>query len=155
MATLIFETPEGMQRWGRRLARLLDKGDVVALVGELGSGKTTLTQGVAAGWGYKQRANSPTFGLVNEYHSARGRLQHMDMYRLSEKELDAFPLEDYLTPDSVTLIEWADRVRSRWPKGTLTLCFRSPTPLTRQIEILFPRAWDRAKRTALLLDQHE
>ncbi len=154
MATLIFDRPETMQEWGKRLAKFLDPGDVVALIGDLGSGKTTLTQGVAVGWGSTRRANSPTFGLVNEYHSRRGILQHMDMYRLSEKELENFPLEDYLSDQNVTLIEWADRVRARWPKETLQISFHAPTPDTRQVDIRFPRSWDRAKRTALLLGQH-
>jgi tRNA threonylcarbamoyladenosine biosynthesis protein TsaE len=155
MATLIFETVKAMQEWGKRLARLLETGDVVALVGDLGSGKTTMTQGIAEGWGARERANSPTFALVNEYRSKRGILQHMDVYRLSEKELDQFPLEDYLNDESVTVIEWADRVRKRWPKNTLEIRFVSPTATTRQITILFPRSWDQPRRTEMLIGQHE
>src|SRR4051812_7400937 len=113
MATITFESPETMRAWGRRLARFLEGGDVVALIGNLGSGKTTLTQGIAAGWGSKQAANSPTFALANEYRSKRGLLNHMDMYRLSTRELEAFPLEDYLDSKTVTVIEWADRVQAR------------------------------------------
>src|SRR3954467_6787224 len=101
----VFPTPEAMQAWGRRLARVLKPGDVVALVGDLGAGKTTLVQGIAAGWGYRRRANSPTFALVNEYRSSRGPLLHMDMYRLSPVELQGFPLEEYLGPEAVCVIE--------------------------------------------------
>src|SRR5947207_2599029 len=115
----IFHSPEAMQSWGKSLARLLKGGDVVALVGDLGAGKTTLVQGIAEGWGYTRRANSPTFALVNEYPGPKGRLLHMDMYRLTPKELDAFPLEDYLHAEAVALIEWADRIRGRWPTETL------------------------------------
>src|SRR5262245_43719909 len=124
MATLIFETPEAMQAWGDRLARFLEGGDVVALIGDLGSGRTTLTQGIDGGWGARQRANSPTFALVNEYKSRRGILQHMDLYRLSPQELESFPLEDYLDKKSATVIEWADRAQSRWPKNVLQIHFR-------------------------------
>ena len=146
MDILIFKTPGAMQGWGRRLARHLQKGDVVALIGDLGSGKTTRAQGVAAGWGSSQRAISPTFGLVNEYRSRRGLLQHMDMYRLPEKELEGFPLEDYIGGKSVTLIEWADRIQSRWPEDTLQIRFQAPSPGTRKIEVIFPTAWGRSKR---------
>src|SRR5436309_5462148 len=90
-SSMVFTTPEAMQAWGKRLAHFLKGGDVVALIGNLGAGKTTLVQGIAAGWGYARRANSPTFALVNEYRSPRGNHLHMDVYRLSEKELDAFP----------------------------------------------------------------
>src|SRR5882672_4987994 len=104
MVSHTFKTPEATQAWGKQLARLLKGGDVLALVGDLGSGKTTLVQGIAEGWGYKRRANSPTFALVNEYTSRRGPLLHMDMYRLTPGELSTFPLEDYLDNDTVCLI---------------------------------------------------
>jgi tRNA threonylcarbamoyladenosine biosynthesis protein TsaE len=155
MATLTFDSPAGMQAWGHQLARLLKTGDVVALVGDLGSGKTTLTQGIAAGWGSKQSANSPTFSLVNEYRSKRGLLTHMDMYRLTARELDVFPLEDYLDSKTVTVIEWADRVQSRLPKDVLQIHFQAPSPTQRQIKIRFPRAWKASQRSAMLKQSHE
>jgi tRNA threonylcarbamoyladenosine biosynthesis protein TsaE len=131
-----------MQTWGRELARVLKTGDVVALIGDLGAGKTTLVQGIAAGWGYTRRANSPTFALVNEYHSPRGLLLHMDMYRLSAKELTAFPLEDYLDSHAACVIEWADRVHARWPKETLEIRIKTLNPMTREIEFYHPStAW--------------
>lgn len=115
------KNPQTMRRWGRRLARYLKPGNIVALVGELGTGKTTLVQGIASGWGYDRDANSPTFALVNEYQTPQGMLFHMDMYRLSPKELDAFPLEDYFDRKALCCVEWADRVRERWPAGTLEI----------------------------------
>src|SRR5579872_6949984 len=121
MVTLIFHSPHETQAWAKRLAKHLRPGDVVALVGELGTGKTTWVQGLAAGWGYQGDVNSPTFSLVNEYRSQRGLLLHMDMYRLTPPELVTFPLEDYFDPLAVHVIEWADRVRTRWPKNTLEL----------------------------------
>jgi tRNA threonylcarbamoyladenosine biosynthesis protein TsaE len=154
MATIIFETPEAMQTWGKRLARFLETGDVIAMIGDLGSGKTTLTQGIAAGWGSPQRANSPTFALVNEYRSRRGTLQHMDLYRLSPGELNTFPLEDYLDDKTTTVIEWADRAQLRWPKNILKIQFRIPSPSTRQIEVIFPASWKKSKRSAVLMGQH-
>ena len=145
----VLHSPQAMQEWGKRLARLLKPGDVIALIGELGSGKTTLVQGIAAGWGYVRRANSPTFALVNEYPSKRGPLLHMDMYRLSENELEAFPLEDYIDPHTTCLIEWADRIQSRWPAGTLTIHLTTLGPETRQLDVTAPTpTWN--KRLASL-----
>jgi tRNA threonylcarbamoyladenosine biosynthesis protein TsaE len=135
---LVLSSPAAMQGWGKQLARILKPGDTLALIGELGSGKTTLVQGIASGWGYTRRANSPTFALVNEYQGTRGRLYHMDMYRLSKNELEAFPLEEYLGEKAIFLIEWADRVRSRWPAETLAIELSMPHPETRQLEILTP-----------------
>src|SRR4051812_33686552 len=147
MATLT--SPEEMQAWGRKLAQVLQGGDVIALIGDLGAGKTTLVQGIAAGWGYRERANSPTFALVNEYHSRRGELRHMDMYRLSPAELDGFPLEEYLDHKSVCLIEWADRIRDRWPKETLQIRLKILDAATRQAEFYRPtQTWK--KRLAAL-----
>jgi tRNA threonylcarbamoyladenosine biosynthesis protein TsaE len=130
-----------MQRWGARLASVLHRGDVVALIGPLGAGKTTLVQGIAEGWGYRRRANSPTFALVNEYASPKGTLLHMDMYRLTERELTAFPLEDYLDSASICLIEWADRVAERLPKETLTIRYSVPSPTARRIELQPSAIW--------------
>ncbi len=121
MASHIFKSPQEMRAWGRSFAKKLRVGDVVALVGELGSGKTTLVQSIAAAWGYKRGANSPTFSLANEYQTPRGMIYHMDMYRLSKGELAIFPLEDYLD-QGLCLIEWADRVRDRLPVGTQESC---------------------------------
>src|SRR6185295_18417678 len=92
---LTFNSPEELQSWGRRFAKKLRMGDVVALVGGLGAGKTTLVQSIAEAWGYKRGANSPTFALANEYQTPRGTIYHMDVYRLKENELSSFPLEEY------------------------------------------------------------
>ncbi len=120
---------------------------MVALVGDLGAGKTTLVQGIAEGWGYTRRANSPTFALVNEYHSPRGSLLHMDMYRLSPGELEGFPLEDYLDRTSVSLIEWADRIQDRWPGETLVIRLKILNPSSRKLEITSPpKTWQKRLR---------
>jgi tRNA threonylcarbamoyladenosine biosynthesis protein TsaE len=114
---LLLENPHSMRSWGRKFAQTLKPRDVVAFVGPLGAGKTTLIQGIAEGWGCRNAAVSPTFSLANEYQSKRGYLFHMDMYRLSDREVETFPLEDYLE-QGVCLIEWADRIRDRWPSKT-------------------------------------
>src|SRR5215467_12339880 len=112
----LLKSPKEMDAWGRQFAKTLRVGDVVALIGELGAGKTTLVQSIAKAWGYKRGANSPTFALANEYETPRGTIYHMDMYRLKKRELTEFPLEDYWGR-GLCLIEWADRVRDRLPQN--------------------------------------
>jgi tRNA threonylcarbamoyladenosine biosynthesis protein TsaE len=135
--TLLFNAPSEMEAWGRRFARKLKKGDVVALVGELGSGKTTLVQSIAAAWGYKRGAVSPTFALANEYPTKRGTIYHMDMYRLSGRELSTFPLEDYWG-QGLCLIEWADRVRDRLPVSALEIRLKIAGPQRRALTLIRP-----------------
>ena len=100
---------------GEALGRTLGAGDVVALYGELGAGKTCLVQGLVRGLGVATHATSPTFVLVNEY---RGRLPvyHVDAYRTgSLTELMDFGLLDLMGGDGVTLVEWADRAEPLMP----------------------------------------
>jgi tRNA threonylcarbamoyladenosine biosynthesis protein TsaE len=103
---------------GENLARRLKAGDVVALVGDLGSGKTVLTKGIAKGLGVKnvRYVNSPTFVTIKE-HAGRVPLYHLDVYRVDASNiLDSEGYEEYLYSDGVTVIEWADRVRGILPK---------------------------------------
>jgi tRNA threonylcarbamoyladenosine biosynthesis protein TsaE len=129
---------EETQNFGRRLAKRLRKGDVVALVGKLGSGKTTLVQGIAQGWGYRGGAISPSFALANEYHAHRGELFHIDLYRLTPREVEDFPLEEYFSARGVCLIEWAERVRSRWPHDTLEIDLKILSPQRRCLSLRAP-----------------
>ena len=107
---------------GRRLGRLLQIGDVVCLQGELGSGKTCLTQGIGAGMGIEEAVRSPTFVLVNEHEPVDGGvpLFHIDLYRISGAyEALAMGLDDYLYDDGVTVIEWAERAAEVLPEHCL------------------------------------
>jgi tRNA threonylcarbamoyladenosine biosynthesis protein TsaE len=100
---------------------MLDPGDVLALLGDLGSGKTRWIQGVCEGLGVKEPVVSPSFTLVNEYY---GRLPvyHIDLYRLDDAaETLTFGLEDYLYGRGVSLIEWADRAEELLPEEYLTI----------------------------------
>lgn len=140
----VFRTPEAMQTWAGRLAKILKPGDVVALIGGLGAGKTTFVQGIARAWGTREPASSPTFALANEYRTSHGVIYHMDMYRLSPKELAAFPIDEYWGGDALCLVEWADRVQSRWPQDTLAITLRSPSANTREAQFLkLSRTWER------------
>lgn len=103
---------------GASLAKKLGAGDVVALVGDLGAGKTVFAKGIAKGLGVKnpRYVNSPTFVLIKEY---RGRipLYHFDLYRPNKTNmLDAESYEEYFYGDGVTVIEWADKIRKLLPQ---------------------------------------
>lgn len=109
------------RRLGARLAEFLQPGDVLALVGDLGSGKTRWVQGVCTGLGVTDWVNSPTFTLVNEYYG-RCPVYHIDLYRLTDAvETVTFGLEDYLYGPGITLIEWADRATRLLPAEYLTV----------------------------------
>lgn len=105
---------------GAALGRVLQRGDVIALQGDLGAGKTNFVQGIAQGLGITEDVNSPTFILANEYPGGRLPLYHIDAYRVeSAQEAVGFGLEDYLEGDGVTIIEWAERVRAALPSDIL------------------------------------
>jgi tRNA threonylcarbamoyladenosine biosynthesis protein TsaE len=126
---LILETVDAAdtQRLGARLARWLCPGDVIALAGDLGTGKTTFTQGLARGLGIIVPVTSPTFTLMNQYAIGDGhtRLQHVDCYRLSNapaEMLDA-GLTDLLDQEDIVVIEWADRIPGLLPEECLEILF--------------------------------
>ncbi len=116
---------EHTQRVGIRLGSLIRKGDVVCLVGELGSGKTTLVRGLAVGWGSLDSVSSPSFVLVNVYRRPDGgRLYHMDAYRLSGA-LEAEDLDlDAMIETGPLVIEWAERIQLILPKDHLWITLR-------------------------------
>jgi tRNA threonylcarbamoyladenosine biosynthesis protein TsaE len=116
----ISRSADQTRRVGMRLGALLQPGDLVCLIGDLGTGKTTLVQGISAGWGSLDAANSPTFVLVNLYRRPDGnRLFHLDSYRLSgAAEAEDLDLDALLESGSL-VIEWADRIQSALPKERL------------------------------------
>ena len=108
------KSPEDTIEFGRKVGSQLKGGEVIAVCGQLGSGKTHLIKGIAAGAGAtdSNSVNSPTFVIVNEY---KGRLDiyHIDAYRLnSTSEFEMLGFDDFCYPQSVVLIEWADKIES-------------------------------------------
>jgi tRNA threonylcarbamoyladenosine biosynthesis protein TsaE len=121
------------RRLGARLGELLKGGELVALQGELGTGKTRWVQGVGQGLEVEQHVTSPTFTLVNEY-PGRLTLYHIDLYRVSlVAEALAFGLEDYVYADGVCLIEWAERVVEVLPPSRLWITFHHLDDTKRRI----------------------
>lgn len=112
----ISRSPEQTRRVGMRLGGMLQTGDVIGLVGDLGSGKTTLVQGVASGWGSLDPVCSPTFVLVNVYrHPEGGKLFHLDAYRLSgPAEAEDLDVTTMLEAGPL-VVEWAERIREVLP----------------------------------------
>ena len=127
----ISRSAEQTRRAGMRLGALLTPGDIICLIGELGAGKTTLVQGIAAGWGSLDKVTSPTFVLVNVYRrSGNGksneqqRLFHLDAYRLSGAS-EALDLDlDALITSGPLIVEWADRIQTALPKQRLWVSMR-------------------------------
>ena len=128
---------EAMRALGRELAELLEPGDVLGLVGDLGAGKTRLVQGILAGLGASAPAVSPTFSLVHEHTDGRLPAAHFDFYRMSAPE-EALGLgwDDYLCSGSVLLVEWADRFEGAlMPRETIWLCIERTGESTRRLRL--------------------
>ena len=107
------------QAFGERWAANLKGGEIFALSGVLGAGKTQLVKGLARGLGYRGEVTSPTFTLVNEYVGGRLPLIHIDLYRINdEAEAVAFGIEDYLPGPGVTVIEWPEKILNLLPLTT-------------------------------------
>jgi tRNA threonylcarbamoyladenosine biosynthesis protein TsaE len=110
MATSISHSPAETEALGESWGRAANKGLVIALSGDLGAGKTQLVKGLARGLGITSRVHSPSFTLVNVYTGGRLTLFHLDLYRLETKEqILSAGIDDYLQPDGVAVIEWAER----------------------------------------------
>ncbi|MFN3308828.1 MAG: tRNA (adenosine(37)-N6)-threonylcarbamoyltransferase complex ATPase subunit type 1 TsaE [Anaerolineales bacterium] len=121
----ISRSPQQTLRLGARIGALLRGGDLLCLSGELGSGKTTLVQGIASGWGSSDRANSPTFVFVNVYRHPQGkRLYHLDAYRLnSPAEAEDLDIQTMLEHGTL-VVEWAERIQSALPAENLWVTLR-------------------------------
>ncbi len=119
--TWISDSPQETYNFGKFLGESLQPGDLVALFGELGAGKTCLTQGIARGLGVPEeyRVISPTFTIINEY-PGRLTLYHLDMYRLSGvRDLDEIGYDDCFNDRGVVVMEWAEKIKEVLPEGAL------------------------------------
>lgn len=120
MIKIVTKTPQELSYLGERMAQLVQPGDFIALDGDLGTGKTLLTQGLAQGLHIVEDISSPTFTIIHEYESGRLPLYHMDVYRLKQPE-DLYDLgyEEYFYGEGVTVVEWAQIVAPLLPDAYL------------------------------------
>ena len=101
---------------GRALGKILQRGDVVCLAGDLGAGKTAFTGGIASAMGIQGYVTSPTFTIVNEYRGSSIPLYHFDVYRISDpEEMFEIGFEEYVDGDGVVVIEWAELIKDILP----------------------------------------
>ncbi|UQS81653.1 tRNA (adenosine(37)-N6)-threonylcarbamoyltransferase complex ATPase subunit type 1 TsaE [Bombilactobacillus folatiphilus] len=107
--------------FGTQLAHYLQAGDLILLDGDLGAGKTTLTQGVARGLGIKRPVKSPTFTLIREYQQGKYPLYHMDMYRLENSSAEELGLQEYFNGDGIVIIEWSQFIKDQLPDHYLRI----------------------------------
>jgi tRNA threonylcarbamoyladenosine biosynthesis protein TsaE len=134
VASTISHSPAETFELGRAAANRLRGGEIFALAGDLGSGKTQFVKGLAAGLGHRDEVTSPTFTLIHEYVGGRLPLYHFDFYRLvSDEEALRIGLDDYLGFGGVLAIEWADKFTSLLPAETRWIQFRIVTDETREI----------------------
>lgn len=129
-----------MQTFGAALAQSAQPHDLLLLKGDLGAGKTTLTQGFGRALGIKRPVKSPTFTLVREYREGKLPLFHMDFYRLEGDDLASIDLNDYLAEEGVVIIEWPQVIQADLPSDFLELV------LTRVDD-----SWDSTKRLVELV----
>jgi tRNA threonylcarbamoyladenosine biosynthesis protein TsaE len=111
-----------MTRWGEALGARLEPPCIVTLGGDLGTGKTTLVQAIARGYGVRDAVTSPTFALVHEYHAPRSPVFHLDLYRLEgPHQLANIGWDDLMAARALVLVEWPDRAGSELPPATLAI----------------------------------
>ena len=138
MASITSHSPAETFAFGQSIAAALLAGDVLALCGDLGAGKTHFVKGVAAGLGITAEVTSPTFTLIHEYPGGRLPLFHFDFYRLeSENDLLRIGFDDYLDAGGVLAIEWAEKFPALLPAHTRHFDFRADAE-TRTITELQP-----------------
>ncbi|HUB66437.1 MAG TPA: tRNA (adenosine(37)-N6)-threonylcarbamoyltransferase complex ATPase subunit type 1 TsaE [Candidatus Methylacidiphilales bacterium] len=119
MALTILSSVEASQAFGEGWAADLVGGEIIALYGVLGSGKTQLVKGLAHGLDYRGDVTSPTFTIVHEYIGGRLPIYHIDLYRITdEREAIEAGVEEYLPANGVTVIEWPERIVSLLPPQT-------------------------------------
>ncbi|HEY8803574.1 MAG TPA: tRNA (adenosine(37)-N6)-threonylcarbamoyltransferase complex ATPase subunit type 1 TsaE [Clostridium sp.] len=117
----IVTTVDETYKIGELIGTLVNSGDIICLIGDLGTGKTHLTKGIAKGLDIKDNITSPTFTIVNEY-KGRLKLYHFDVYRVNDPdEIEAIGFDEYIFSDGVSVIEWANYIKELIPPDNLTI----------------------------------
>lgn len=134
MASFTSNSPAETEAFGRQFAKNVYAGSVLALTGDLGSGKTQFVKGLVAGLGGSAPATSPTFTIIHEYPGGRLPLYHFDFFRLEDRQSVArLGLDDYFFGDGVSVIEWADRFREFIPEEARWIGFEIKSQTQRAI----------------------
>ena len=134
MATFISNSAEETEAFGRKFSGQVKAGDVIALTGELGSGKTQFVKGLAAGLAAMTAATSPTFTLIHEYSGGRLPVYHFDFFRIEDRQsAERLGLNDYFFGDGVSVIEWADRFPDLIPENARWISFDTKSETQRAI----------------------
>jgi tRNA threonylcarbamoyladenosine biosynthesis protein TsaE len=123
----------GTAAFAEALAQLVGPGTVLAVDGDLGSGKTRFAQAFAAAIGVQGIVNSPTYTIIKEYEGDRLPFYHMDVYRLSLSEADELGLDEYFHGEGVTLVEWASIIEPILPLERMHILFETTGPRSRKI----------------------
>ncbi|QIB70408.1 tRNA (adenosine(37)-N6)-threonylcarbamoyltransferase complex ATPase subunit type 1 TsaE [Aminipila butyrica] len=122
MNKLVIKNEQETKEFGLKLADRLRPGSLVALIGDLGTGKTALTKYIAQGLGIQEAITSPTFTIVQEYHQGRLPLYHFDVYRVSDPdELFEIGYEEYFFGQGVSVVEWADLILELLPEEAIVI----------------------------------
>lgn len=134
----ITESAEATEKLGIEIGKRAVNGDIIALRGELGSGKTALTRGIAGGLGVTEEITSPTFSLM-EIHEGEKILYHFDLYRIEDdREFNNLCFEEYWENDGVSVIEWAERAGSRLPERRIDINIDYISSTERRITVEYP-----------------
>jgi tRNA threonylcarbamoyladenosine biosynthesis protein TsaE len=159
-ANLVIETssPRETKAWARRLASLLQGGELIALIGDLGAGKTCFVKGLGRGLNLREeQILSPTFTMIQEHHG-RLPLYHIDLYRLERVTLDDLGLREYLFSEGIAAVEWYDRLDIGETLDRLSIHITFSAANTRKIEFIAVgdayRAIVESLRTRVTDEQH-
>jgi len=139
--TILSNTNEETRIWGESLAEILKPGDIVALIGELGAGKTVLAQGILKGLGVTEPVQSPSFIMIREY-KGHVPVVHIDLYRLrGSEDFEALGFVEYLDGQYVVVIEWADKIADILPMNSYIIHITWGQDHPEQRKITCRRSW--------------
>jgi len=134
VATFISNSPEETESFGRQFAGAVKAGEVLALVGDLGSGKTVFVKGLGAALGCNAAVTSPTFTLIHEYSGGRLPIYHFDFFRVEDRQAaKRLGLDDYFFGDGVSVVEWADKFPELIPEKARWISFETKSETQRSI----------------------
>jgi tRNA threonylcarbamoyladenosine biosynthesis protein TsaE len=135
VATFISNSPAETEKIGRDVAREVKSGDVIALQGQLGAGKTQFVKGVVAKLGSKAEVTSPTFTLIHEYAGGRVPVYHFDFFRIEDRPAaERLGLDEYFFGDGVCVVEWADKFPELLPAAARWVSFETKSETERIIK---------------------